>query len=232
MGGGWQPSGLEDDQPPGWQPDSSGGGGGGDTTPDAFGFVPQTGVALSTFIVSAPLSIPGLDAPTTISVLPGADYSLNGGGFTTADGTYDPGTDTVQMRLLSSALEGTPTVGTLVVGGVQGTFTVTTLVSAVAHRVRVAIGGNQVVIIAPADTIEITIEWAAELTDGVTLQSVAHDLPTPLELVSENTESGSGLSRVKLRGAQHGVLYQIGALAQLSSSESIRRVVPARALNG
>lgn len=224
---GWDQPGWK---PEGWQPDDSGGGGGGDTTPDPFGFVTQTGVALATIIDSAPVLITGLDSPTTISVLAGAEYSLDDGAFTSADGTYTPG-QLVVMRITSSALNSTSVTGTLVIGGVQGTFTVTTLSNSTVHRVRVAVGGNKVVVFAPGDTIELTLEWATELIGGVTLASVAHDLPAPLELVAENTDASDGLSRVTLRGAKHGATYQIGALAQLSSSESIRRVLAARALN-
>ena len=223
---GYDPTGY---QPDGYVPDDSGTA--GDTTPDAFGFTPKTGQALNTLIESAPLTISGFDTQTTISVLAGAEYSVNGGAYTTADGQYEP-TDTVQLRVLSSPLNGTSVTGTLVVGGVQGTFTVTTLSASVYHRVVVQVGGNRIALVNPSDGIALTLDWELELDDGVTLDSVTHVLPAPLVFDAETTESAEGLSQVKLSGAKHGAMYQIAASARLSSGESITRIIPARALNG
>ncbi len=96
-----------------------------DTTPDAFSFVDQTGVPLSTTITSAPIAVSGITAATAISVV-GGSYSINGGGFTSAAGTVDAG-DGVRARHTSSAGFLTAVDTTVTIGGVSDTFTSTTL---------------------------------------------------------------------------------------------------------
>jgi len=97
----------------------------GDVTPDAFTFVDQTGVAKSTLITSAAVTLTGFtsNAPVTVS---GGQYSLGcTGTFTTAAGTIAPG-GSVCVRHTSSAAGGTATNTVLTVGGLSDTFTSTT----------------------------------------------------------------------------------------------------------
>jgi hypothetical protein len=96
-----------------------------DTTPDAFSFVDQTDVALSTAITSAPVTIAGINAAAAISIT-GGQYSINGGAFTSAAGTVTSGQQ-VAVRVTSAATGLTATDATLTVGGVSDTFTATTL---------------------------------------------------------------------------------------------------------
>ncbi|HOC60540.1 MAG TPA: fibronectin type III domain-containing protein, partial [Smithellaceae bacterium] len=51
-----------------------------DTTPDAFTFTDQTGVALSTVIESAAITVSGINTASAISVT-GGEYSINGGAW-------------------------------------------------------------------------------------------------------------------------------------------------------
>ncbi len=96
-----------------------------DTTPDAFTFVDQTGVALSTVITSAAITIAGINTASPISVS-GGEYAINGGAFTATAGTVSNG-NTVQVRHTSSAAFTTATNTVLTIGGVSDTFTSTTL---------------------------------------------------------------------------------------------------------
>lgn len=227
-----QPPGWDQDgfQPPGWQPDAVGGG--GDTTPDPFGFVSQTGVALSTLIVSAPLNITGFDTDTTISVLGGLEYSFDGVVWLAADGTISPA-QSVQARLMASALNSTAKTGTLIVGGISGTFTVTTRAAdgTTATRLLIRIGDPKIVILDPEDDATLTLDWTGELGEGVTLSSVVHSVPTDLDIESENTDPTSNHSEVTVSGATHGAIYQISARATLSTGEQISRSVTARGFN-
>lgn len=93
----------------------------GDTTPDQFTFTDQSGVALSSTITSAPITVVGIDAPATITVT-GGTYDINGSGtFVSTAGTVNNG-DTVRARHTSSASYLT-TVNTVVtIGGVSDTF--------------------------------------------------------------------------------------------------------------
>ena len=95
-----------------------------DITPDAFTFVDQTGVALSTVIDSATITISGIDADTTINIS-GGMYSVDSGAFTNAAGTVANG-QTVKVNHLSSSNNNTTVDTILTIGGVSDTFTTTT----------------------------------------------------------------------------------------------------------
>lgn len=102
-----------------------GGEGGDDTTPNAFSFTDQTGVARSSTITSAAITVSGIDAAATISVT-GGTYDVNGSGtFVSTSGTVDNG-DTVRARHTSSASYSTATNTVVTIGGVSDTFTSTT----------------------------------------------------------------------------------------------------------
>jgi uncharacterized delta-60 repeat protein len=97
-----------------------------DTTPNAFSFVDQTGVALSSQIVSAPVTITGITAAAAVSIS-GGEYSVGcGATFTSAAGTINNG-QTICVRHTSSASNSTAVSTTLTMGGVSDTFTSTTL---------------------------------------------------------------------------------------------------------
>lgn len=101
-----------------------------DTTPDAFAFADQAGVALSTAVTSAAVTITGIDAPAVITVT-GGEYSIGcGAGFTAAPGTI-ASNQSVCVRHNSSAANSTATATTLTVGGVSDSFTSTTVAAPV-----------------------------------------------------------------------------------------------------
>ncbi len=95
-----------------------------DTIPDVFTLSAQTGVAVSTVIESNPITVTGINYQTPISIS-GGDYQINGGAWTNTSGTVNSG-DTVKVRVTSSSAYSTTTTATLTVGGVIGTFSVTT----------------------------------------------------------------------------------------------------------
>ena len=102
-----------------------------DTTPAAFSFSDQTNVAPATPIISAPVTISGINTATPISIgagsVAGSDYSVGcTGTFTAVAGTVTDG-QTVCVRHTSSASFSTGTNTILDVGGVTDTFTSTTL---------------------------------------------------------------------------------------------------------
>lgn len=101
-------------------------GGGSDTTPDAFSFTDQTGIALSTQVESNTITVAGIDAAAAISITGGgAEYRINAGAYTTVAGTVNNG-DTVQLRMTSSGSYITAVNTTLDIGGVTDQWTVTT----------------------------------------------------------------------------------------------------------
>lgn len=96
-----------------------------DTTPDSFSFEAQFGVEPGTLVTSRAIVVSGISAPAPISVTGGA-YSIDAAEFTAGTGTVSAG-QTVIVRQVSSLQEGTSTDATVTIGGVSGTFTVTTL---------------------------------------------------------------------------------------------------------
>lgn len=97
-----------------------------DTTPDQFTFTDQSGVALSSTITSAPITVAGIDAAANITVS-GGTYDIDGSGTFTADpGTVTVG-QTVRARHTSSASNATATNTVVTIGGVSDTFTSTTV---------------------------------------------------------------------------------------------------------
>jgi hypothetical protein len=96
-----------------------------DTTPDPFSFTPQTGVALNTVVISNSIPVSGINSPAQISIT-GGKYLINNGLFTDAPGTVNNG-DTVRVQVIASSNYAATTNATLAIGGVSGTFSVTTL---------------------------------------------------------------------------------------------------------
>jgi|MudIll2142460700_1097286.scaffolds.fasta_scaffold50600_1 hypothetical protein len=95
-----------------------------DTTPDQFTFTDQTGVTVNTVITSNTITVSGLNAATPISIL-GGTYAINGGSYTSANGTVSNGS-TVRVQQTSSGNYSTTTDTTLTIGGVSDIFSVTT----------------------------------------------------------------------------------------------------------
>ena len=95
-----------------------------DTTPNAFTFIDQSGLATNVYSISTPITVAGINAPASVSIA-GGSYRINGGAFTTAGGAVIAG-DTLQVRVLSASTASTSANATLTVGGVADTFTATT----------------------------------------------------------------------------------------------------------
>lgn len=98
-----------------------------DTTPNAFSFTSISGVIQNTVASSNVVTIGGIEAPATISVSlnNSSQYRINGGVYTSANGTISNG-QTVQVRHTSAATVNTVTETSLNIGGVVGKFRSTT----------------------------------------------------------------------------------------------------------
>jgi uncharacterized delta-60 repeat protein len=95
-----------------------------DTTPDAFAFTGQSGVAVNSVSTSAAVIIGGINAPAAISVS-GGEYSVGCSTYTSAAGTVSSG-QTVCVRHTSAATTSTTVTTTVTIGGVAATFSSTT----------------------------------------------------------------------------------------------------------
>ena len=99
---------------------------GDDTTPSAFSFTDVTNVVISTVTTSAPVTLAGLTAPTTITVAgASALYSINGGTYVSTAGTVQNG-NVIRARVTSSASANTAVTATVTIGGVSDVYSVTT----------------------------------------------------------------------------------------------------------
>lgn len=102
-----------------------------DTTPNPFNLIDVTGVITNTQTTSNTITVAGINAPAPISITATgivpttAQYSINGGTFTSAAGTVSNG-QTVTVRVLSSLYPLQTVGGLLTIGGVSEQFNVTT----------------------------------------------------------------------------------------------------------
>ncbi len=94
-----------------------------DTTPDQFTFTDQQNVPRDTLIESAPVTITGINAaaPILVSGAAGSEYSINGGPWTSVQGTVTNG-QTVAVRH-TSASAGSAAVSTVLSVGPSGATT-------------------------------------------------------------------------------------------------------------
>jgi hypothetical protein len=97
---------------------------GSQSVPQA-GFTAVTGASVSSAQTSNPITITSISAPSPISVSSGAEYSINGGPFTSAPGMVNPG-DQVRVETPAPATYSTSATAMLTVGGKASPFKVTT----------------------------------------------------------------------------------------------------------
>lgn len=92
--------------------------------PAAFTFTPLFDAALNTIYASNSIVVSGTNIPSPISVT-GGQYNINGGAYTAASSTVQPGSSvTVQLRSSSSYFSATQ--ATLTIGAVSASFSVAT----------------------------------------------------------------------------------------------------------
>jgi alpha-tubulin suppressor-like RCC1 family protein len=96
-----------------------------DTIPAAFGFTAVTNAGRGVLYTSNAATVADINVPADISVS-GGEYSVNGGPYTSTNGTVMNG-DQVTVRQTSSANFSTQTDVVLTIGGVSGIFSVMTL---------------------------------------------------------------------------------------------------------
>lgn len=95
-----------------------------DTSPEPFDFAIQNEVDTNIVVVSQSITIEGIDAPTTVSIIDG-EYAIDSGEFTSQEGTIAAG-QSIQLRLTSSATQGETVTATITIGDFSTTFEVTT----------------------------------------------------------------------------------------------------------
>ena len=135
--------------------------------PSAFSFTPLINVDPSSVQVSNSISVANTDVPSPISVSAGAQYSINGGAFTSVAGVVSPGAQ-VQVQLTAASGYGTSDSAVLTIGGVSSTFTVTTGAQPVLQGSFTAVTGAAPSSIQTSNAITVTgtIPVAISVTGG------------------------------------------------------------------
>ncbi len=157
-----------------------------DTIPDLFEFMDQANVPLGTLVTSNSITVTGINAATPVNVM-GGTYDINGSGiWSSASGTVNEG-DAVRVSQTSSLAYSTTTTAVLVIGGVPGSFNVTTI----AGAMYVMIPGT---LPSYYSTLQSAFNAAA---DGQTLMAQAMEfdealvLSTPVSLILSGGYDGS-----------------------------------------
>lgn len=114
---------------------------GTNSVPSAFNLVELNNVTPGSEQVSNPITVTGTNVPTTISVSGGAEYSVNGGPFTSKPGIVTPGAQ-VTVRVTSSESYSTQMSAVLTIGGRSEEFNVTTGPQPQLRNVAVTSGGG------------------------------------------------------------------------------------------
>lgn len=100
------------------------GNGGLDTVPNPFGFEGRSNVDRNIVIASDSVTITGIDTETPVRISNG-EYSIDGGSFTDAEGLIGAN-QSIRVRIRSSGEYESSINARLNIGGVTGSFTVTT----------------------------------------------------------------------------------------------------------
>jgi hypothetical protein len=89
------------------------------------GFMDLTGASVSSTQISNPITVTSITSPAPISISSGAEYSINGGAFTSAAGTVQPG-DQVRIDVTAPSTYNATATAVLTIGGTPSNFAVTT----------------------------------------------------------------------------------------------------------
>ena len=95
-----------------------------DVTPDAFTFTPATGAGAKAVTSSNEITVTGVDVAVPVSITNG-EYSVNGGAYISVAATVIKGQKII-VRATSSDTPSTDVTAVLTIGGVTGSFVVTT----------------------------------------------------------------------------------------------------------
>jgi hypothetical protein len=187
-----------------------------DTTPDAFSFTAQTGVAPGTVVTSNTITPAGYNAATTVSVS-GGSYSINGGAFVTTAGTISPG-QSVALRMTASSTFGTIATAALTIGGVTGTFAVTTTPTALDNTTPTNIS-------ATASNASIILRFTAPASSGT--PAITGFTATCSSSNGGRLGVGTGpanATEVRVTGLTNGKTYTCAVVANTSAGTGLASV--------
>ena len=172
-----------------------------DTLVDTFNFTDESAVTLSSTITSNVITISGINAPATISVV-GGSYSIDSGAFTTSPGIVLNG-QTVTVQHTSAETLSTVTDTTLTIGVVSDTFSSTTFTMLPSFTIEGTVSGleaGNTVVLQNNVSGNITVNAVSDngsttfdtLEDGSTYSiSVLNQPTTPNQICTVSNGSGT-----------------------------------------
>lgn len=132
------------------------------------GFTPVTGVAPSSVQISNSITVSGITGPTPVSIASGAEYSINGGPYTSDPGVVQPG-DQITVQVTASSTYNTTDSAVLSVNGITSTFSVTTSVQPVLQGGFTPVTGaapSSVQISNPITVTAVTVAAPVSISTG------------------------------------------------------------------
>ncbi len=167
-----------------------------DTTPDAFVFSDVTSALTATLYTSNTITISGINTASPVNITgSGAEYSINGGAFTSASGTISVW-NTIQVRLTSSSANSTTTTATLNIGWVSEWYILTTLVADTTPDALVFSSVNDASLNTSYTSNSVTITWLnvvvpINITGTWALYRVSDGIPTDMSGLGTATSSSN-----------------------------------------
>ena len=119
------------------------------------GFTPVTGAVPGSIQTSNAITVTGTTIPAPISVSNGDEYSINGGPFTSAPGTVQPG-DQVTVQMIAPSTYNTTASAVVTIGGVTSTYTVTTATQQIPQAGFTAVTGASLSSMQTSNAITVT----------------------------------------------------------------------------
>lgn len=198
-----------------------------DTTPDAFGFTDQTGIALSTLTESAAITVAGIDSAAAISVS-GGEYQVNGGAWVSGAGTVS-NADTVKVRHTSSGSYSTATNTVLTIGGVSDTFSTTTLAAPAPEPAPPPPAPTAVTIGGPGQSVAAVAGLPIRIAAGANVEGTTISFPENAAIAVElggasftvaamAAPTRLGLKSVVVDGVSTQALYIVEGSARVAAS--------------
>jgi hypothetical protein len=179
-------------------------------------FTTKTNQPWNASVESDPVTLAAINAGTTVAVTLG-EYAKNGGAYTNANGTVNPG-DTIRVRGISASADNTNTVVTLKLGGQDRTFTIQT-----GKRVPAAFN--------PALTDASNLDPGSSVVRSFTVSDIS--LPSPIT-VSNATFTVNGTPRTSPSTVMNGDSITVTATAPNTadgSSQTVNITIGRDALN-
>jgi hypothetical protein len=144
-------------------------------------FTPVTGAAPSSIQTSNAISITGTSIPVPISVSSGSTYSINGGPFTSASGTVQPGDQVIAQTTAASTFN-TTSSAIVNIGGLTSTYTVTTAAQPLPQAGFTPVTGSSV--------------GALQTSNPITITSITTPAPISVSSGAEYSINGGPLTSV------------------------------------